>query len=116
MAAATKGSIALVSLGCAKNAVDLQVAAGNLVKAGYVLAKDQSRADTVIVNTCAFIESARQEAEREIRRALEMKRAGRYGWSVRPISLPSTKIRAERRKPPHAKRWRPPPVSEKRRR
>ena len=82
MATATKGSIALVSLGCAKNAVDLQVAAGNLVKAGYVLAKDQSRADTVIVNTCAFIESARQEAEREIRRALEMKRAGRYGRVV----------------------------------
>ena len=56
-------SIALVSLGCAKNAVDLQVAAGNLVKAGCVLSKTPDRADTVIVNTCAFIESARQEAE-----------------------------------------------------
>ena len=71
-------SIALVSLGCAKNAVDLQVAAGNLVKAGCVLSKDPDRADTVIVNTCAFIESARQEAEEEIRRALMLKSQGNY--------------------------------------
>ena len=71
-------SIALVSLGCAKNAVDLQVAAGNLVKSGCVLSKTPDRADTVIVNTCAFIESARQEAESEIRRALMLKAQGNY--------------------------------------
>ena len=71
-------SIALVSLGCAKNAVDLQVAAGNLVKSGCVLSKTPDRADTVIVNTCAFIESARQEAEVEIRRALMLKAQGNY--------------------------------------
>ena len=71
-------SIALVSLGCAKNAVDLQVAAGNLVKSGCVLSKTPDRADTVIVNTCAFIESARQEAEAEIRRALMLKAQGNY--------------------------------------
>ena len=71
-------TIALVSLGCAKNAVDLQVAAGNLVKAGCVLSKTPDRADTVIVNTCAFIESARQEAESEIRRALMLKAQGNY--------------------------------------
>ena len=71
-------TIALVSLGCAKNAVDLQVAAGNLVKAGCTLSKTPDRADTVIVNTCAFIESARQEAEAEIRRALMLKAQGNY--------------------------------------
>ena len=71
-------TIALVSLGCAKNAVDLQVAAGNLVKAGCMLSKTLDRADTVIVNTCAFIESARQEAEAEIRRALMLKAQGNY--------------------------------------
>ena len=71
-------SIALVSLGCAKNAVDLQVAAGNLVKEGCFLSKTPDRADTVIVNTCAFIESARQEAEAEIRRALMLKAQGNY--------------------------------------
>ena len=73
-----KGTIALVSLGCAKNAVDLQVRAGNLLKAGFTLSSDPDRADTVIVNTCSFIASAREEAEREIVRALELKRRGQY--------------------------------------
>ena len=71
-------SLALVSLGCAKNAVDLQVTAGNLLKAGCTLSPDPDRADTVIVNTCAFIASAREEAEAEIRRALELKRRGNF--------------------------------------
>ena len=73
-----KKSIALVSLGCAKNAVDLQVMAGNLVKGGCTLSPDPDRADTVIVNTCSFIASARAEAEAEIVRALELKRRGQY--------------------------------------
>ena len=75
----TKETIALVSLGCAKNAVDLQVMAGNLLKEGCTLSSDPDRADVVIVNTCSFIESAREEAEAEILRALELKRRGQYG-------------------------------------
>ena len=75
-------SLALVSLGCAKNAVDLQVMAGNLLSEGWTLSSDPDRADTVVVNTCAFIASAREEAEAEIRRALELKRRGRYGRVV----------------------------------
>lgn len=71
-------SLALVSLGCAKNAVDLQVMAGNLLKSGCTLSPDPDRADTVIVNTCSFIESAREEAEAEIRRAIELKRRGNF--------------------------------------
>lgn len=71
-------TIALVSLGCAKNAVDLQVRAGNLIKDGAQLSPDPDRADTVIVNTCAFIESARDEAEAEIRRALMLKASGNF--------------------------------------
>ena len=77
-----KESIALVSLGCAKNAVDLQVRAGNLLKSGCTLSPDPDRADVVIVNTCSFIESARREAEAEIVRALELKRRGQYGRVV----------------------------------
>ena len=75
-------SIALVSLGCAKNAVDLQVMAGNLMKKGCTLSTDPDRADTVIVNTCAFIASAREEAEAEITRAISLKRAGNYSKVV----------------------------------
>ena len=80
--APAKPSLALVSLGCAKNAVDLQVRSGNLLKAGYTLSSDPDRADIVIVNTCAFIASAREEAEAEILRALELKANGNYGKVV----------------------------------
>ena len=75
-------TIALVSLGCAKNAVDLQVRAGNLLKQGCTLSPDPDRADVVIVNTCSFIASAREEAEAGIVRALELKRRGQYGRVV----------------------------------
>ena len=78
----SKGTLALVSLGCAKNAVDLQVRAGALVKDGWTLSPDPDRADLVIVNTCSFIASAREEAESEICRALELKARGQYGRVV----------------------------------
>ena len=69
-------SVGFVALGCAKNTVDLQVMAGHLMKAGLKLAPSPDSADVVIVNTCAFIEAAREEAVSEILRACEMKRAG----------------------------------------
>jgi ribosomal protein S12 methylthiotransferase len=78
----TKGTFALVSLGCAKNAADLEVAAGNLLKRGFSLSPDPDRADTVIVNTCSFIADAREESEAEILRALELKRRGQYSKVV----------------------------------
>ena len=76
------GTLALVSLGCAKNAVDLQNLAGGYLMAGWRLSSDPDRAELAIVNTCAFIASAREEAEAEIRRALELKRRGAYGRVV----------------------------------
>lgn len=72
-------TIGLVSLGCAKNAVDLQVMAGHLVKRGHALAPDPDDCDVLLVNTCAFIGSAREEAAAEILRACELKRRGRVG-------------------------------------
>ena len=78
----SKGTFSLVSLGCAKNAVDLQVRAGNMLKEGCSFSAEPDRADTVIVNTCAFIASAREEAEAEIRRALELKRRGNFSRVV----------------------------------
>ena len=70
--------LALVSLGCAKNAVDLQARAGNLIRQGWTLSPDPNRADAVIVNTCAFIAAAREEAEAEIRRPVALKAKGNY--------------------------------------
>ena len=74
-----KKTLSLVSLGCAKNAVDLQVRAGAMLKNGYVFSSNPDEADTIVVNTCAFIESARAEAENEILRALELKARGKVG-------------------------------------
>lgn len=67
-------SVALVSLGCAKNLVDSEVLLGGLRAAGYALRPDPAAADVVVVNTCGFIAPARAEAEKEIRRAVRLKR------------------------------------------
>ncbi len=77
-----KKTLALVSLGCAKNAVDLQVRVGGMLKGDYTLSPDPDRADVVIVNTCSFIASAREEAEAEILRAVQLKKSGNYGRVV----------------------------------
>lgn len=69
-------SVGFVSLGCAKNLVDLQVMAGELVHAGIRLAGSPEEADIILVNTCAFIEDAREEAASEILWACERKQAG----------------------------------------
>lgn len=82
-AAVPKRTLALVSLGCAKNVVDLQVRVGKLLEEGaFTLSPDPDRADVVIINTCSFIKSARDEAEAEIARALLLKKNGCYGSVV----------------------------------
>lgn len=52
----------LASLGCAKNLVDSEVMLGRLLKAGWRITQDPQNADTIIVNTCSFIESAVNES------------------------------------------------------
>jgi len=55
-------SVGFVSLGCAKNLVDSQIMAGVLLTEDVTLAPSPEEADVVIVNTCAFIEEAREES------------------------------------------------------
>ena len=57
----------LETLGCPKNDVDSDKLAGKLLADGYVQTDDPSRADVVVVNTCAFIEEARRESVDTIR-------------------------------------------------
>ena len=57
-----KSKIGFISLGCPKNQVDTEVMLADVVKAGYEITPDDTEADIVIINTCAFIESAKQEA------------------------------------------------------
>ena len=54
--------IGFVSLGCPKNQLDAEVMLHELVMAGYEITADETEADVVIINTCGFIESAKQEA------------------------------------------------------
>lgn len=54
--------VGFVSLGCAKNLMDTEVMLHHLVKEGYEITTDETEADVVIINTCAFIESAKKEA------------------------------------------------------
>lgn len=54
--------IAFISLGCPKNQLDLEVMAATLKDNGHTLVKEDIEADVVIVNTCAFIESALKES------------------------------------------------------
>ncbi len=54
--------IGFVSLGCSKNLVDTEVMLHHLVSAGYEITPEDIDADIIIVNTCGFIESAKQEA------------------------------------------------------
>ena len=54
--------IGFVSLGCAKNLVDTETMLARLAAAGYEITPDETEADVIIVNTCAFIESAKKES------------------------------------------------------
>ena len=54
--------IGFVSLGCSKNQMDTEVMLHELLSAGYEITPDETEADVVIINTCAFIESAKKEA------------------------------------------------------
>ena len=66
-------TIALISLGCPKNQVDADVMCRRLLEAGHTTTADLSEADMILVNTCGFIDSAKQEAIENILMACEYK-------------------------------------------
>ncbi len=66
-----------ITLGCAKNLVDAEVMCGTMAVNGIMLTDDLECADLVLINTCGFIQSARDEAEQAIREAIRWKKAGR---------------------------------------
>src|SRR5215213_2989580 len=77
-----KPSFAFVSLGCPKNTVDSERMLGKLAQDGFTLTPDADGADVVVVNTCGFIEPARQESLAVIREMLALKEQGRVGAVV----------------------------------
>ena len=69
--------VGLVSLGCPKNLVDSEVMMGTLAEAGYQITNSPDDADTVVVNTCGFIETAKQESIDAILEATNLKAEGK---------------------------------------
>ncbi len=69
--------VGMISLGCAKNQVDAEMMLFTLRQSGYQIVDDPALADVVIVNTCGFIESAKQESINEIIELGKLKSEGR---------------------------------------
>jgi ribosomal protein S12 methylthiotransferase len=69
--------VGFISLGCPKNLVDSEVMMGQLRQSGYEITTDASEADTLVVNTCGFIESAKQESVEAILEAARLKTEGK---------------------------------------
>jgi ribosomal protein S12 methylthiotransferase len=75
----TKGStttIGFVNLGCSKNQVDSEIMLGTLVSDGFQLTGDPKKAEVVIINTCGFIEEAKQESINTILEHGHLKKTG----------------------------------------
>lgn len=69
--------VGFISLGCPKNLVDSEVMMGQLKANGFELTSDASEADTIVVNTCGFIDSAKQESIETILEAAKLKSGGK---------------------------------------
>lgn len=70
-------TVGFISLGCAKNRVDAEMMMYQLREAGYTLVQDPAQADVAVINTCGFIESAKQESINEILELAELKKEGK---------------------------------------
>lgn len=65
-----------VSLGCPKNLVDTEIMAGSLMRDGYSVVGEATEADTVVINTCGFIEQSKQESIDKIIEMAQLKNGG----------------------------------------
>ena len=70
-------SVNLISLGCAKNLVDSEILLGGINQTNLDIVKDPEDADTIIVNTCGFLDIAREESVNTILEAAELKNTGK---------------------------------------
>jgi ribosomal protein S12 methylthiotransferase RimO len=69
-------TVALVTLGCARNEVDSEELAGRLELGGFKLVDDAADADTVVVNTCGFVEAAKKDSVDTLLEAADLKSSG----------------------------------------
>jgi ribosomal protein S12 methylthiotransferase len=85
---APKARVHFRSLGCPKNQLDSEVMLGSLALAGYAIAEQLDDADVAVVNTCSFIESAREESVEAILEVADRRQAGRLRGLVVTGCLP----------------------------
>ena len=65
--------VGMVSLGCPKNQCDAELMLAKIAKAGFKIVNEAGLADVVVINTCGFIQSAKEEAIEEIMEAISGK-------------------------------------------
>ena len=70
-------NILFISLGCDKNLVDSEVMLGLLDKKGYKIVDEESEADVIVINTCCFINDAKEESVQTILEMAEYKKEGK---------------------------------------
>ena len=67
-------NVGFISLGCSKNLVDTEMTIGLFKKNNYCIVNDPKKADIIVINTCGFIESAKEEAINTILEMAEYKK------------------------------------------
>ena len=77
--------VAVVTLGCARNEVDSEELAGRLEAGGFVLVADPEDADTVVVNTCGFVEAAKKDSVDTLLEAADLKASAGHGGRAQAV-------------------------------
>ncbi|MGD8334384.1 MAG: 30S ribosomal protein S12 methylthiotransferase RimO, partial [Desulfobacterales bacterium] len=70
-------NVFLLSLGCARNQVDSEIMLGRIKKASWTIVEDPEDADSIVVNTCSFIEDAADESIEMILELARYKQTGK---------------------------------------
>ena len=82
---AARLQVAVVTLGCARNEVDSEELAGRLEAGGFVLVADPEDADTVVVNTCGFVEAAKKDSVDTLLEAADLKASAGHGGRAQAV-------------------------------
>lgn len=82
-------NIFFVSLGCDKNLVDSEYMLGMIRDAGYTIIDDETQADVIVINTCCFINDAKEESINTILEMAEYKKTGHAKALIVTGALPS---------------------------
>ena len=77
--------VAVVTLGCARNEVDSEELAGRLEAGGFLLVEDPEEADTVVVNTCGFVEAAKKDSVDTLLEAADLKASAGNGGRAQAV-------------------------------